>query len=238
MKPIEVRNRQGSVVARLCFTDRSGGYSEGGYDSLNLATHVGDAPIAVAANRAAAAALIGLAAGDVTWPGLTHSTDVGVVAARQTLFPDVDILVTRRRGQGLATMAADCVPLLAVEPEAGVALSAHIGWQGAAAGIDRAIAGALTAAGAKTECTQAFLGPAICGECYRVPPERQAAVAGALPASATSAGVDLRAGLAAALTSMGMRVEVVGGCTFEQASLFSHRRDGVTGRQGGLVVLS
>jgi copper oxidase (laccase) domain-containing protein len=30
-------------------------------------------------------------------------------------------------------------------------------------------------------------------------------------------------------------VTMVGGCTAENAGLFSHRRDGVTGRQAGVI---
>ncbi|NDE42510.1 MAG: hypothetical protein EB007_11210 [Betaproteobacteria bacterium] len=38
-------------VRALC-TSRHGGSSTGAYDTLNLGTHVGDAPASVAANRA------------------------------------------------------------------------------------------------------------------------------------------------------------------------------------------
>ena len=34
------------------FTDRTGGFSSGGYESLNFAHHVGDDPLKVKANRA------------------------------------------------------------------------------------------------------------------------------------------------------------------------------------------
>jgi copper oxidase (laccase) domain-containing protein len=62
----------------------------------------------------------------------------------------------------------------------------------------------------------------------------------ALPASGqrSATGVDLRDGLKAALAALGARVEFVGGCTAEDAALFSHRRDGVTGRQAAVVVLT
>jgi copper oxidase (laccase) domain-containing protein len=51
-------------------------------------------------------------------------------------------------------------------------------------------------------------------------------------------GLDLRAGLAGVLRDAGVP-EVVHDprCTVEDRRLFSHRRDGVTGRQAGLVWL-
>jgi len=39
------------------------------------------------------------------------------------------------------------------------------------------------------------------------------------------------------LSSADVSVEVVGGCTFTDDTLFSYRRDGLTGRQGAAIVL-
>jgi hypothetical protein len=52
-------------------------------------------------------------------------------------------------------------------------------------------------------------------------------------------GLDLRAGIAEGLHRAGIpQVAQDPRCTAEDPSLFSHRRDGVTGRQAGLVWLS
>ena len=86
-------------------------------------------------------------------------------------------------------------------------------------------------------------GPAVCGACYEVPEPMQAELARVVPAAAVrtrtgTPGLDLRAGLAELLTRAGIP-EVVHDprCTVEDPHLFSHRRDGVTGRQAGLVWL-
>ncbi|MBA3800037.1 MAG: laccase domain-containing protein, partial [Geodermatophilaceae bacterium] len=51
--------------------------------------------------------------------------------------------------------------------------------------------------------------------------------------------LDLRAALAAELSRLGIaQVASDPRCTAEDSSLFSHRRDGVTGRQAGVVWLS
>jgi copper oxidase (laccase) domain-containing protein len=49
--------------------------------------------------------------------------------------------------------------------------------------------------------------------------------------------LDLRAGLVARLAELGIASRLVGGCTAEDPGLYSHRRDGRTGRQGGAVAL-
>ena len=63
--------------ARVVFTDRHGGVSQGPYESANLADHVGDDPDAVARNRVLAAARAGMAGPD-EWVGLhqVHGNDV------------------------------------------------------------------------------------------------------------------------------------------------------------------
>ena len=90
---------------------------------------------------------------------------------------------------------------------------------------------------------EALLGPAVCGLDYEVPAHMQAEVARVAPASAVrtrtgTPGLDLRAGIAEVLRGAGVRQVVHDPrCTVEDPRLFSHRRDGVTGRQAGVVWL-
>jgi copper oxidase (laccase) domain-containing protein len=49
--------------------------------------------------------------------------------------------------------------------------------------------------------------------------------------------LDLRAGIAARLAELGVHSTLVGGCTAEDPALYSHRRDGLTGRQAGAVAM-
>jgi copper oxidase (laccase) domain-containing protein len=49
--------------------------------------------------------------------------------------------------------------------------------------------------------------------------------------------LDLRAGLVARLDELGATSTLIGGCTAEDLGLYSHRRDGRTGRQGGAVAM-
>ena len=86
----------------------------------------------------------------------------------------------------------------------------------------------------------AWIGPSICGQCYEVPEELRAEVAAAVPAawcttSQGTPGLDLPAGVRSQLEAEGVGVEYTGGCTREDESLFSYRRDNSTGRFAGLV---
>jgi copper oxidase (laccase) domain-containing protein len=108
--------------------------------------------------------------------------------------------------------------------------------------LNRAVDG-MRRLGARPAGTEALLGPAICGSCYEVPAGLQAEVERQLPGSACrtragTPGLDLRAGLAGQLAALGVaRVVVDPRCTAEDPELYSYRRDGVTGRQAGVIWL-
>jgi YfiH family protein len=157
--------------------------------------------------------------------------------------PDADGIVTAAAGVGLAVLVADCVPILAADPVAGVLAAVHAGRRGAAAGIaDRAMA-TMVALGAQVGRIEVLLGPAICGRCYEVPESMRAEVDAFLPGSATSTGrgtpgLDLRAGLARRFAESGVAEVVVDNrCTYTDPDLYSHRRGAPTGRLAGLIWL-
>jgi YfiH family protein len=225
------------------FTDRAGGVSSPPYDSLNLGSHVGDDPADVARNRAALAAAIGVPESHLALMRPTHGAGVAVLDEAPVDEVDgVDALVTARPGLALVALAADCVPVLLADADAGVVAAVHSGWRGVAVDVTGAALAAMAGLGARPERTRALLGPAVCPRCYPVAPERRAAVAAVNPAAvATSAdghpALDLRAGIAARLSAAGVAATLVGGCTAEDRRLFSYRRDHVTGRQCGAVAL-
>lgn len=234
--------------ARYVLTDRAGGTSAAPYDSLNLATHVGDEPSRVAANRRQLLrSLSGAARLAVTEQ--VHGAEVAVVRADDDGLaaggpPRADAQVTADTGVALAVLTADCVPVLLAttrgRPVVGVA---HAGRLGVQRGVVAAVVAAMTRQGADAPGITALVGPAICGRCYEVPPDMREEVAAVVPAarattrSATPA-LDLPAAVVAQLQDAGVTdVRRDDRCTAEAPSLFSHRRDGVTGRQAGVVWL-
>ncbi len=231
--------------AHFAFTDRWGGVSAAPYEELNLGGAVGDDPRAVGANRERAATSLGLDPGDVVWMNQVHGTDVAVVDGPwgDAPVPEVDAIVTTRRGLALAVLTADCVPVLLADPVAGIAAAAHAGRPGMIAGVVPAAVAAMTRLGADPARIVARTGPTVCGRCYEVPEEMRADVAAVEPAAhaETSWGtpaVDVAAGVHAQLTRLGVRDrERSPVCTRESPDHFSYRRDRTTGRLAGYVWL-
>jgi YfiH family protein len=233
-----------AVRPRRVVTDRRGGRSAPPYDSFNLGDHVGDDPADVAANRGRVARELGVPEDRLVWMNQVHGTGVAVVDAPQAgALPETDALVTTTPGLVLCVVAADCVPVLLADPVAGVVAAVHAGREGVRQGVVPATLAAMGRLGARPANVTALLGPAVCGACYEVPAAMRAEVARVAPAAAVrtrrgTPGLDLRAGLDQVLRGAGVG-EVVHDprCTVEDRRLFSHRRDGVTGRQAGLVWL-
>ncbi|MHA6795316.1 peptidoglycan editing factor PgeF [Pseudonocardia bannensis] len=227
-------------------TTRAGGRSTGPFARFNLSREVGDDPAAVAANRRRLAVELGLTPG-VVFLQQVHGVRVATVDAPADPaapdIPETDAVVTAQPGVGLAVLAADCVPVLLADPVAGVVGAAHAGRVGAAAGVLPATVAAMAELGTRPEALEVLLGPAVCGACYEVPAAMRAEVDAALPGSATrtrrgTPGLDLRAGLRRQLAGIGVaRIGVDPRCTVEDPDLYSHRREGRTGRLAAVTWL-
>lgn len=241
-----VTDRQGvgSVAGTLVTAgaDSHPGRSLPPYDSFNLGLAVGDDPSAVAANRARLAAELGLAPGHLVWMVQVHGTQVAeVTGPLDHPVQDTDALVSAVPGIGLAVLVADCVPVLLADRSAGVIGAAHAGRVGAAGGIVPALVDRMTGLGARPERLDALIGPSICGRCYGVPAAMRDDVESRLPGSACvtadgTAGLDLRAGISAALRAVGVTsIEVDNRCTREDLTLYSHRRAAPSGRFAAVI---
>lgn len=222
---------------RRVVTTRSGGASGAPYDSFNLGDRVGDDPEAVEANRDRLAAEAGLSRERLVWMEQIHGrTAVVVDGTERGPAEATDALITATPDVAVAALVADCVPVLLGDPEAGVVGAVHAGRVGASVGVLPAALAAMESAGAAVDRIEALLGPSVCGQCYEVPDEMARDVDNRLPDSACrsrsgKAGLDLRAGLWRQLGDAGVaKVGVDPRCTVEEPTLFSHRRDGVTGR--------
>jgi polyphenol oxidase len=223
-------------------TSRVGGVSAGPYGELNLGDHVGDDPVAVGENRRRLRALLGR---PVQYMRQVHGRQIAVVGGSGPTAdgssPVADALITTERDLALAVMVADCLPVVLAAD--GVVAVAHAGRAGLAAGVVPATVEAMVRLGTDPGAITASLGPSVCGRCYEVPAAMRAEVAALIPAAwaRTRAGtpaLDLRAGVAVQLAAAGVdSVAVSPRCTAEDDRLYSHRRDGVTGRFAALAWL-
>lgn len=219
--------------ARAVFSTRQGGVSEGPYASLNLGMLTDDQPENVAENRIRLARAAGMAPDAIVMGWQVHGADLqewdGPAGDE---LPRVDGHTTVQRGLAMLVLVADCYPVALSDGKRAAML--HCGWRPLAAGlIEKAVA-------RFDSPPAAAVGPGIGGCCYEVGPEvaeHFADVEGALDGRL----LDLRRVVAARLEAAGASgVEHLDRCTSCEPELyFSHRRDdGVTGRQGGLCVLT
>ncbi|HIW91059.1 MAG TPA: peptidoglycan editing factor PgeF [Candidatus Corynebacterium avicola] len=223
---------------RKVVTDRSAG---------NLADHVGDDPEAVAANRARLAELIDLPVSSVVYMEQIHSPNVTEVTEELLESLDgaavdvTDALVTTLPGIALAVLTADCVPVLLSDDEAGVVAAVHAGRIGARNGIVARTVEHMVDLGATPSRIHALLGAAAAGEDYEVPESMAEDVESRLPGSRTvtaagTPGLDIRAGVTRQLLGMGVRaIDADPRSTITSENFYSYRREGVTGRQAGVV---
>jgi polyphenol oxidase len=233
---------------RALSTLRSGGVSAPPYASLNLGGHVGDAPEAVAQNRRVLVAAAGLPS-EPAWLAQVHGVEVVDLdavghAGISGSPPPADAAFTRRTGRVCAILTADCLPILLAADSGDVVAAAHAGWRGLAGGVIEATVRALGVAPARL---MAWLGPAIGPRHFEVGSEvREALLQGDLgaedalvPNARGRFMADLVALARRRLAALGVS-RVYGGdhCTFgDSERYFSHRRDGVTGRQATLIWL-
>ena len=119
-------------------TTRRGGVSPSPFDSLNMASHVGDGAAHVDANRRRAFARF--APAQPVYLHQVHSNRVvglvdGVRAHEGTLPGEADAVVTNQPWQLLTILVADCQPVMLYDPNRSVIANIHSGWRGSIADI-------------------------------------------------------------------------------------------------------
>ena len=231
-------------------TTRKGGVSlapfDGGhtYNGFNLASHVGDDPVAVARNHQRLNLCL---PSPVTFLSQVHGN---VASDAAKIFPGhrADACFTTETSVVCAVLTADCLPVLFSDTKGGVVAAAHAGWRGLASGILQMTAQKMRESGAKEII--AWLGPAIGPTQFEVGQDVFDAFSQVLKnASAyfkpkqTEHQFEAKYladiyGLARNLLSEVGINQVDGGiyCTVTESDKFySYRRDGVTGRMASVI---
>lgn len=242
---------------RAVLSTRLGGCSQGAYSSANLGDHVGDDPMAVAANRAALARQTDTHC----WPWLqqVHGVEMVELGAAVTCGQRADGAYSRVAGTVCAVLTADCLPVLLCDRAGTQVAAVHAGWRGLAAGI---LGCAVECFDGPRENILAYMGPAIGPDHFEVGTDVYTAY-GALFSGLGFHGdwkscfrpcrkvhpypnkpqhflADLYGLARLALGCAGV-TQVYGGhyCTYGEAGRFySYRRDGVTGRMVSAVWLA
>lgn len=223
-------------------TLRAGGVSAGAYAAFNLGDHVGDAPAAVAANRAVLQTAFALPRAPA-WLQQAHGTRV--VNAAEVFAPiAADGSFATVPGPVCAVLTADCLPVLLCTRAGDAVAALHAGWRGLVDGVIEAGVRALARPG---ELLLAWLGPAIGPQRFEVGSEVRAqfcahdavAAAAFAPAGDGKWRADIYLLARQRLAAAGVTAVYGGGnCTVNDPQRFySYRRDGVTGRMASLIWL-
>ena len=153
-----------------------------------------------------------------------------------------DAAIARGSAKVCAILTADCLPVLFASDSGDTVAAAHAGWRGLAAGVIEATVHAMDV---PPGSLLAWLGPAIGPKHFEVGAE----VRDVFLEADTKSGeafepnpygrfmADLSLLARRRLQGLGVsRIYGGGDCTFTQADrYYSHRRDGVTGRQATLI---
>ncbi|MCU7842725.1 MAG: peptidoglycan editing factor PgeF [Candidatus Thiodiazotropha sp. (ex Monitilora ramsayi)] len=230
------------IQVKAVITTRKGGISRAPYASLNLATHVGDAPAAVKENRERLISACGLPGGPF-WMNQVHGSRVAD-SATDSPGCEADAVFSDRPGAVCAVLTADCLPLLIADRSGTRVCAVHAGWRGLVGGV---IESAVSRMGVTPAELLVWMGPAIGPESFEVGAEvRQAFTDACMDDSAAFVSHKDGRWLAdiyhlARLRLARLGVGYIGGggyCTVRQADLFySYRREGVTGRMASMIWL-
>lgn len=236
-------------IRALC-TTRSGGVSLPPFDSFNLASHVGDAPLSVKQNRQILNDMAHLPS-DPMWLEQLHTdklVSLNGVDSSSWSAPEADAAWSSEAGQVAVVMTADCLPLLVTNRAGSLVCAIHAGWKGLANGIVRK---SLLALAEKPENLLVWIGPSIRQPHFEVGQDVFEAFVKHSPKSAryfqmqeadshstqTKYLADLAGLLIFELKALGVeQIYDSGLCSYEEDSRFySYRRDGQTGRMASLI---
>lgn len=228
--------------ARAVFSSRLGGVSAPPFGTLNLGAAVGDDAQAVVHNRLRFATAAGFDAASVARLDQVHGRDV-IAATTPGLAGRADALITDVPDLVLAIGVADCAAIYLLDPLRRACALCHAGWRGTVADVvGRAVAELQRRHGCRPADLLAAVAPCAGACCYQV----DEPVIQGLTATASWAGevlrpdgpgrarLDLAEANRRRLLDAGLHtrhIHLCGICTIcDPVRLFSHRRDGVTGR--------
>jgi purine-nucleoside/S-methyl-5'-thioadenosine phosphorylase / adenosine deaminase len=155
-------------------------------------------------------------------------------------WPEGDAMWTDRAGVLLGVAAADCVPILVVDPASGRVGAAHAGWQGTRLRVAQGLVRALVGAGSRASAIVASIGPSIGPCCYTIDEARADLVSASGQGAFLRRGpegriaFDLWAANVAQLRDLGVEsIEVSRICTLSGGhDLWSYRGRDADGRYG------
>ncbi len=225
---------------KYLFTKRSGGFSTGAYDSLNLALHVGDNPEDVESNREALAKKIGTK--NLVFMEQIHKDNIEIITNKNpTKVMTCDGMITNLKDVALCVMVADCIPVLFYDSLQRVIAVAHAGRNGVYLKIaNQVIEEMIADFDSNAENIKVFIGPSIKSCCYEVKNDVTKGFENYLHVEGGKIYLDIVQKCKDDIQTIGIikeNIDISAICTSCDKDYFSYRRDGVTGRFCGAIRL-
>ena len=226
---------------RTVVTTRHGSHSPIPWQGFNLGDHCGDDAARVALARSHVHEQ--LATSDApAWMHQVHGCHIVEASPR---VQEADGIWTYHSKKPCAVLTADCLPVLLARHDGSAVGAFHAGWQGLHRGI---LGKAVRLLAPEKEPLAAWLGPAICQDCYQVDEPFYQRFLALDPAVDAAFVRDLTPGhWRCSLQMLAQHqlhaagvfdIDSANLCTVTDASRFySYRRDGVTGRFATLIWL-
>ncbi len=218
------------------FTSIHGGVSKKPFKSLNLALHANDNPLHVRKNRQILQEKFSLKR--LVFMDQIHSNKCEVISNfNQT--PTCDAIITNKSNLTLCVLVADCIPLLFYDKNNHAIAAIHAGRAGVFGQIAKEALQTMNKHyGTKASQIRAILGPSIKQCCYELSGEVLKYAKENYFSHVRKNRLDIRGILLSQLENLGVfDIEDVSTCTCCDENYFSYRKDGITGRNAGIVCL-
>ena len=145
-------------------TTRIGGVSLAPYESMNLASHVGDDLQSVLENRKIIKEQLNFP-NEPCWLDQVHGTNVMTLKGSAPLITKADAFYTNKKNIVGVVLTADCLPVLITNDTGTEIAVAHAGWKGLLNGVIEETVKQFTSA---PQTLHVWLGPAIGPEQFEV----------------------------------------------------------------------
>lgn len=211
------------------FTTKFGGVSSKEYESLNLATHVGDDPKKVSKNREILTSKI--SAKKLIFMEQIHSDLVYVVDDFNQKLPPCDGVITDIKGLALCVMVADCSPVLLYDKRLNLIAAIHAGRAGV---VNKIISKTVDKMGSNPSDIVAIIGPNIKQKCYNIGNMEL----GEFNKFIKNGYFDMDKSIEFELKNLGIKnMQFSTVCNHCDNRFYSYRKSKVTGRFAGFIML-
>lgn len=211
------------------FTTKFGGVSSGVYAELNLAMHVGDNANNVEKNRQILCQKIG--ANRLIFMDQIHSDKVEALNDINQILDPCDSVFTGISKVGLCVMVADCSPVLIYDKAQDKIAAIHAGRAGI---VQKIISKSIEKMNSNPKNLSVIIGPNISKNCYEI----KNLDLGEFNRFIKDSKFDMNLAIKDELEGLGVdNYRFLNICSHCDDRFYSYRKNGVTGRFAGFIML-